>query len=225
AYNSVLRHLLLVSRNGPHVYVLDADSSADLNELSVSGISGGTYALLLVGVADDGVVYAGNLTTTGTTTSFRLYRWADDSASTIPTIAYNGDPGGGNNQRWGDTLDVRGAGTNTQVILGSRSANILAVLTTTDGLNFTAHTITIADAPAGAFGLGIAFGPVNTFWGKATGQALRQCSFDLTSGTGASTRIHADPSIPNNVAPIGVNTSLNRLGGINVGASNNQFRL
>ncbi|PYJ07268.1 MAG: hypothetical protein DME25_04245 [Verrucomicrobia bacterium] len=225
AYNSVLRHLLLVSRNGPHVYVLDADSSADLNELSVSGISGGTYALLLVGVADDGVVYAGNLTTTGTTTSFRLYRWADDSASTIPTIAYNGDPGGGNNQRWGDTLDVRGAGTNTQVILGSRSANILAVLTTTDGLNFTAHTITIADAPAGAFGLGIAFGPGNTFWGKATGQALRQCSFDLTSGTGASTRIYADPSIPNNVAPIGVNTSLNLLGGINVGASNNHFRL
>ena len=102
----------------------------------------------MVGVADDGAVYAGNLTTAGTTTAFKLYRWANDSSNTVPTVAYSGDPGAGNNQRWGDTLDVRGAGTNTQVILASRNGNVVAVLTTANGTTFTSKLITVADAPA-----------------------------------------------------------------------------
>ena len=225
AFNPINRHLLVATRSGPHVYALNADTGADLNELSVSGVSGGTYSLLMVGAADDGVVYAGNLTIAGSTTAFTLYRWANDNAATVPTVGYTGDPGAGNNQRWGDTIDVRGAGANTQVILGTRSGNILAVLTTTDGTNFTSHTITVSDAPAGGFGLGIAFGPGNTFWGKAVNLPLRQCSFDLVAGTGSSLRVYADPTFPNAVSPIGVNTNLNLLAGINVGASNNHLRL
>jgi hypothetical protein len=165
------------------------------------------------------------MTLYGNTTAFKLYRWANDNPSTVPTVAYSGDPGAGNSQRWGDTLDVRGAGTNTQVILGSRNANLVAVLTTADGATFTSKLITVADAPAGAFGLGIAFGAGNTFWGKAAGQNLRQVSFDLAAGTGATARSHADPAFPGTIAPIGVSTELNLLGGINVGATGNDFRL
>jgi hypothetical protein len=225
AYNSITRHLLLVSRNGPHVYVLDADTGADVNELSVSSVSGGTYPLLMVGVADEGAVYAGNLTTAGATTSFKLYRWANDNAITIPTVAFNGDPSPGNSQRWGDTLDVRGAGTNTQVIIASRSSTNVAIFTTTDGTNFSATSVVVPDAPAGGFGLGIAFGTNSSFWGKATGQALRQVSYNLGAGTGSSARVYVDPAFPNTVAPIGVSTALNLLGGVNVGAANNHFRL
>jgi hypothetical protein len=179
----------------------------------------------MVGAADDGTVYAGNLTSAGSATPFRLYRWANDSAATAPTLAYSGDPGAGNSQRWGDTLDVRGAGTNTQLILAARNGNLVAILTTTNGSDFTSKLITVSDAPAGAFGLGLAFGANNTFWGKATSQSLRQVGFELEAGTGSTLRNHASPAFPNTVAPIGVSTALNLLGAINVGATDNHFRL
>lgn len=225
ACNPVTRRVLVVSRVGPRVFVLDADTGADLHELNTNGIAGGTYPLLMIGAADDGAVYAGNLTTDGTVTSFRLYRWANDNSNTVPTLAYVGDPGGGTAQRWGDTLDVRGAGTNTQVLLGSRSGRVVAVLTTTNGTNFTSRLINVADAPTGAFGLGIAFGAGNTFWGKATSQNLRQVAFDLTAGTGTTIRNHGVPEIPATLAPIGVSTELNLLAGINVGTAGNHLRL
>ncbi|HWH69048.1 MAG TPA: DUF4623 domain-containing protein, partial [Candidatus Sulfotelmatobacter sp.] len=179
AYNLVSRRLLVVSRNGPQVYVLDGETGADLHQLNVSGVAGGTYSLLLIGVAGDGVVYAGNLTTSGAGTPFKLYRWANDAPGTAPRQIYSGDPG--NNQRWGDTLAVRGAGATTQILLGSRSSTNAALFTTTDGASFVLHPIKVADAPGGSFGLGIAFGTGDTFWGKATGLFLRQVSFDLAA--------------------------------------------
>lgn len=224
AYNPVRAHLLLVSRTGPSAYVLDAATGADVNQLSVSGVSGGTYALLMIGVADDGVVYAGNLATSSPPT-YKLYRWANDSAGTAPTVAFSGDPGAGNVQRWGDTLAVRGAGANTQILLGSRSGNLVALLTTTDGTHFTAKAISVADAPTSSFGLGVAFDVGNTLWGKSSGQSLRQVSYDPLAGSGASARVYGSTVIPSAVSPIGVSTALNLLGGINVGASGNQLRL
>jgi hypothetical protein len=225
AYNPVSGRLLVVSRITPSVYVLDAATGADSNPLSVSGVTGGTYALLMIGVAEDGVVYAGNLTTASSTTPFTLYRWANDSSNTVPTVAFSGNPTPGNSQRYGDTLDVRGVGTNTQVIIGSRSSTNAVILTTTDGATFTAKSITVADASAGGFGLGIAFGPTNTFWGKANAMALRQVTYNLAAGTGSSSHVYTNPVFPNAVGPIGVSTPLNLLAGINVGAANNHLRL
>jgi hypothetical protein len=207
--------------------VLDGDTGADLWTLDKTGVTGGytsAYYLLLVGVADDGVVYAGNLTIAGTSTAFKLYRWTNDSAGTVPTVAYAGDPGGGISLRWGDTLDVRGAGTNTQVIIGALKTNRVAVLTTANGTSFTSKRITLTDAPTNAVGLGLAFGPGDTFWCKAgnpTPQNLRQASFNLSAGTAATLRNYADPAFPGTVGPIGVSTTLNLLGGVNVATSGN----
>jgi hypothetical protein len=120
---------------------------------------------------------------------------------------------------------VRGAGANTQVLLASRAGNVVAVLTTPNGVNFSATLITVADAPTGAFGLGVAFGAGATFWGKATSHALRQVAFDLGAGTGSTIRNHGSPGIPGAVAPIGISPELNLLAGIQVGASNNHVRL
>jgi uncharacterized lipoprotein YddW (UPF0748 family) len=224
-HNPATDRLILINRTSPTIHVLNAATGADLGTLDKTGVSGGTYTLLMVGAADDGAIYAGNLTTAGPTTDFKLYRWSNDSSSTVPTLAYSGDPGAGNSQRWGDTMDVRGAGTNTQIIIAARSGNVVAVFTTTDGLNFNPTLITVADAPTGAFGLGLAFGANNTFWGKATSQNLRQVQFDLQTGVGTTIRNHGSPGIPATVAPIGVHPTLNLLAGIQVGAANNHLRL
>ncbi len=225
SWNPVNNHLVLANRATTAVYVLDAATGADLHQMDANNVSGGTYNILLSGVADDGVVYAGNLTTAGSTTAYKLYRWPNDSASAAFATAFSGDPSPGNNQRWGDSMDVRGSGTNTQIILASRASTNVAIFTTTNGTNFASHSINVPGVPTGAFGLGVAFGKSNTFWGKANGQSLRQVSFDLVAGTGTVLRTHGTPGMPNSISPIGVTTNLNLLGGVNVGLTGNNFQL
>ena len=91
-------------------------------------VTGGTFPLSLIGTAEDGAVYAGNLSTSAIFPNYKLYRWDNDAPETIPTLVFEGDPGlsdpdADNAQRWGDTMDVRGAGQNTQILLGSRAGN------------------------------------------------------------------------------------------------------
>ncbi|MBA4150274.1 MAG: family 10 glycosylhydrolase [Verrucomicrobia bacterium] len=215
SYNPDTGNLLFIGRAPTTaVHVLDGDNGDDLHTLTITtNVTGGFYPLQMIGVADDGAVYAGNLTLANST-EFRLYRWANDGASTEPTVAFSGDPGLGNNQRWGDTLDVRGKGSDTQVLLASRLGNMVSILTTTNGVDFAANPITVPGVPNGSFGLGVAFGRDNTVWGKTTNEPLRQVSFDLNAGTGAVVRTISSPAIPETVAPIGVNPRLDLLGGI-----------
>ena len=153
--------------------------------------------------------------------SFRLYRWQNDSPGTVASVAFSGDPSPGNVLRWGDTLDVRGAGASTQILIGSRTGNSAVIFTTANGTSFSPRTITVSSAPGGSFGLGIAFGGGNTFWGKATGQPLRQMGFDLASGTGSILQTHGSAEIPDAVGPIGVCVSpLSLLAGIHVSSPN-----
>lgn len=190
SHNPVTGHLLVASRhpqgsNG--VYVLSASNGDNLKALAVdpATVTGGTFPLNTVGVADDGVIYVGNLVTdsTGPTSPFRLYRWASEDAPV--TLAFAGDPSGGNsannNARFGDTMDVRGAGTNTQILLGSRGT-VVALLRTSDGSNFVAQTFT-TDVVAGDMYLGIAFGPTNSFWTKSAGRPLRRLIYNTSTST------------------------------------------
>ncbi|MCX8108076.1 MAG: hypothetical protein N3G20_04660, partial [Verrucomicrobiae bacterium] len=135
-----------------------------------------------------------------------IYRWANDDPETMPEAVYIGNPGGG---RWGDNFDVRGAGLETQIIAAQRSGNGVAVFTTPDGYTFYPTFITVADAAQGNFGLGICFGPGNTFFGKATGQTLRRVQFDLTTATG--TTLNTYTSIPTAVGTIGWDNTNNFL--------------
>lgn len=216
AHNPVTDRLLLVNRAGSgQVVVLNSTNGAELHTLNLGSgiISGGTFAMLMIGAADDGAVYVGNLTLNASTNAFKLYRWVNDNSNTVPTVAFSGDPAPGNVQRWGDTIDVRGSGTNTQVIIGSRSGTNAIIFTTIDGINFSNTFVSIPGITGG--GLGVAFGEGNTFWGKANGNVpLRQFSFDLSNGTGAVLRSHGNPEIPNSVAAIGVSTLLNLVAGI-----------
>jgi hypothetical protein len=218
SFNPVNGNLLLVSRPSgvANVYVLNSTNGAELHVLNNGSgvISGGTFPMNLIGVADDGAVYVGNLTVNGTTTAFRLYRWANDDPGTTPTLAFSGDPFPGSGERWGDTLNVRGAGANTQIIIGSRSGTNVVVFTTSNGISFTANPVRISGGAGGMFGLGIAFGSGNTLWGKQTSAPLRQAAFSLGTGSGAVLQSFGSPTVANTVAAIGVSTNLQLLGGV-----------
>jgi hypothetical protein len=230
AFNAATTNLLLVSRSaGSSILVLDAATGAELRTLNVDGVSGGTFTLNMMGVSDNGVVYAANLSTAATP-NFKLYRWANDQADTVPTIAFEGDPAGTNldtgasngTERWGDSLDVRGSGTNTMIVAAGRNTAAVAIFTTIDGTNFTSKVISGAGSAAGS--LGIAFGEGNTLWTKVSGQPLRYVSYNLATGQATLLKEFAEPIVPNAVTAIGVNAAKKWLGGISI-ATPDTFRL
>jgi hypothetical protein len=213
AFNPATTNVLLVSRSGGNnIHVLDGNTGAHLRSLNTDPtiVFGGTFVLNMVGVAADGVVYACNLTTSGS--GFTIYRWDNDSAEAVPTLAYGPDNPG--IVRCGDTFDVRGQGTNTQILVSSRNGKQVAIFTTADGLTFTATVIDTADATDGNFGLGVAFGAGNTFWGKSTGQSLRHAAFDLATGQGTTLHDFSVTNFPSPVSVVSVDPANNWLAAI-----------
>jgi hypothetical protein len=216
AYNPLTDHVLVVARETSPilkgVYVLDAKTGVEVGQLDVTGIEGGTIVLIKIGVADDGAIYAANFGSynpTGTQTT--IYRWENESAA--PTIAFKGNPTpGGPNEQFGKNIAVRGSGTNTQILMETRR-QVLALFTTTNGVDF-ASTVLQSTAPTDAFSVGLAFGPGNTFFGKAVNGALYHMAFDPAAGT--ATILHAYPEAGVNLAGIAVNTNSTLLAGISV---------
>ena len=162
-------------RRSNAVHVLDGGDRRRIGTLpfDTNVIKGGTFVINMIGVTDDGVIYVGNLTTDATnrqpTGPFKLYRWANESAQ--PTLAYSGDPSSPNTvgtsaqRRFGDSLALRGTGTGTQILLGTYN-QVVGLLTTTDGMNFTATKIT-TDAACGGDPPRVWPGVrANTFWAK-----------------------------------------------------------
>lgn len=173
AYNALSNHVLVVSRTGSAlVHVLDGDTGNELWTLQANPASGGTYTLNEVAVADDGAVYVCNLTLDGVGTAFEVDRYADDNASTSPTVAYSGDPGAGVSDRWGDTLAARGSNTSTVILVTSRgngapgNGTNFCILTTVDGANFSG-TVIHTTAGKSDLGIGANFGQGNTIWAKS----------------------------------------------------------
>lgn len=228
-YNPATGHLLVANRaGGLSIAVLDGLTGADLGSLNLGTgiITGGTFPGNMLGVANDGAIYLGNLTLNSTTTPFKLYRWANESST--PAVAFEGDPssnipiGGNNSKRYGDTLDVRGGGADTQVLLAARGGGDAAVLITPDGANFVGYGIATdagfsASDNSSNIGLGVAFGEGNTFWGTALGRSLKHISVDVGvspfSGTTIGNFGDAEGVSPS-ITLIGVDTSLGLLAGV-----------
>ena len=228
AYNPATTNLLVISLEGggTTIAVLDALTGADKHTLDVSTVSGGSKVLHKIDVADDGVVYAGNLTTTAGTVPFKLYRWDNDAPTTVATVAYSGDPGAtfATNKACGYTFDVRGAGVNTEILVGMGAwgamTNIVSVLKTTDGTNFYATAIKVPAAPNGFSRLGLCFGSGNTFWAKAWRDdavvlgKLYLVQYDLVAGTGAVLNVYQTTQISSTITTLAYNDSLKLLAGI-----------
>lgn len=222
AYNPVSKRVILVARGGsPRVVVLDGETGAFLHTLDASIASGGTFPISMVGVSDDGAVYVANLSTSTSVPNLKVYRWANDDAETFPTIAFEGDPAGLNEggvsnsvQRWGDSMDVRGAGVGTQLLFGSRNGTVAALLSTVDGETFTSKLITNAHASGS---VGVAFGAGNTLWSKLGAQDLRLVTFDPATGVGSLTKTY--PGFHGSTAPIGVDAAKGYLGIVQYGTA------
>jgi hypothetical protein len=209
-YNPATGHLIFVDRQVPGnsaeftgaVYVLDSATGAILNTLPSGGIEGGTIANFAVGVADDGAIYMGNLIVNSNAGPYKIYRWASETATESPTVAFSGSlpgiPGSALDLRWGDTMDVRGSGADTQIIIGSRVSGdaIRATLfTTADGLNFSATSLA-TDVTRSAFAGGVAFAHGNTFWAKRVSLDLRLMQFDVAAATATTVRAFSAVDVP-----------------------------
>jgi len=78
AYNPSTGHLL-VAQTTPAITVLNAADGTNLGSVNVTGVSGGTLALVKIRVVDFGAagyaIYGCNLVTDTRTASFKIYRW------------------------------------------------------------------------------------------------------------------------------------------------------
>lgn len=179
--NPLLGRVYVASRSPSlSVQVLDSANGASVGTLDLTGVTGGLVgiALNLIGVAGDGAIYGCNLS--DDTNALNIYRWADDSPSTQPVQIYSGQPIGG---RKGDSMDVRGGGANTEIVIGSRNADSYVVFKFVED-TLTPFAITVPGAAAGSFGLGVAFGAGNEVWAKTSGQLLIRTSFDTATNAG-----------------------------------------
>ena len=203
-----------------NIHLLSATNGNYLGDLNVIGVfNGGLNGWLFdqVGVAADGTLYAANLTLSGS--GFSIVTWATGFGvgSGASGYAYGGgtgaDPGSGSGDRWGDTMDVRGSGTSTEIIIGSYNGTNVVLFTTTDGSTFTANLIAVTGVPLGFSGQGIAFGPGDTFYTKSPGYNGRQVAFNRAGWTGSVTNLYG--TLPSDFGGIGVDVAANIMGGVN----------
>jgi len=202
------------------IEILEGSYGTNVAELNTngmsSGISGGGYADSAAGVAEDGVVYVMNAPNSSSGSPVILYRWASVASTDPPSIAFSNTitPG----MRYGMNMDIRGAGTNTQIIIGSSqlsgaTGTNVVIFTTTDGTNFSATRLA-TDAATANFSDGIAFGAGNTFWAKnVNGAPLRLLTFNLVTATATTVKSFDSGALPAsaNLGPIAVDTNANLL--------------
>ena len=184
AYNPLSNQVYIISRTGQTtgltINVLNATTGADLYQLNTSGISGGSIILLMMCAADDGALYAANMSNSGGGVAvFKVYRWANSASSTVPVLVYSGEPAGRTDSvRWGDSMHIRGTGTNTQIIIDAYGTNLCAMLSPTNGnMNTWASVAATQEYYGVSIGRSLQFGSGNTIWQKRKNDRLQQLTF------------------------------------------------
>ncbi|WP_150107544.1 immunoglobulin domain-containing protein [Pedosphaera parvula] len=234
AYNALSNQVYIVSRSGAttglNINVLDGSTGMWLYSLDTTGISGGAIVLLEMMAAADGALYAANLDVSGGTTpsTFRLYRWTNSSPTTKPIQVFQGEPAGQATAfRWGDAMDLRGTGTNTQLIIdsqllaGSVGGPFAAILTPSSGaMNQFVTTALTEPNGSGSLGRSLQFGAGNTFWQKRKGTALMQLSYDLTNHN--STLLMSVTNLPAALGPVAIDLARGFLAGLSFSGNSTQ---
>ena len=206
AWSPATGNLLIASRSGSSnaIYALDGETGAFKYTLlpPAGGFVGGALVLNQVAVADDGTVYACNLTTDGAVDHLRLYKWFGDYDNEPCTLIWEGNPSGDDNVhlRWGDAIAVRGVSGAHEVFVSS-SGTLFAVIIP----DFPSLVVgNVPAATAGALRLGLAITPGDILWGKTTGSPLLRIQLDSSlrdgtilnsfSGVSTMTAIGVDPT-------------------------------
>ncbi len=244
AYNALSNHLYVVSRSSNTtsnyvIYVLNATNGAFLYTLRTNGVQcdvgKGGIGLVGISVADDGAVYACNMAPdasgsggTQPVSQFRVYRWANAHSNTTPSLIFKGDPtGSGTPQRWGDNLAVRGAGTNTQILVDmtyfgatAGTNGYAAILSPSNSFltNFLARWFTTTNF-ATTVGRSLEFDTTNNaIWQKMPGAPLFKTMFNPASNLGGtrigSTTLQAVPSFPVGLMGVGLDLAHHLVAGV-----------
>ena len=190
AYNPVTGNLILVSRStaGNGIRILNGQTGVDVGALNQGSgiISGGTFTTNMVGVADDGAIYVGNLTTNASVaaSAFKVYRWANEAATVDSTPFFSSAISGFSaTPRLGDSLDVTGSGAGTTLVAGASGAIGYAVINASGATAIGSFAGVVPTA--GDFRLGITFGPtVGDVYGKQSSTNLKETSYSGSAGTG-----------------------------------------
>ncbi len=118
AYGNEL--LYIVSRSsGVAVYIINSADGSDIGNLDVSAISGGTYGLNDVETGTDGSILACNLTTDASVSPFKVYKWINESSTSIELINYTAS----SSYRLGDNFTVVGDLNSEAVIYTAASGS------------------------------------------------------------------------------------------------------
>lgn len=112
AFNPTTGNLVLVARQAVagvsnNIRVLSGTTGADLFGLDNTALTGGgTFPINMVGVAEDGAIYVGNLSTSATT-AFVVYKWDSElwGQTNPPSIAFSAVTG---LVRTGDAFAIHG---------------------------------------------------------------------------------------------------------------------
>ena len=206
AINPVTTNVLYASSTGgtnngsSHVAVLSfASGSNYLANLNGSGFGAGTVSTAGIRCSDDGSIYACNISGSPAST-FKIWKWSSDTdVTTAPTVVYNSGSGTSFQWRLGDYIDVRGSGTNTEIVVvgngsGANLTTNFVIFRPTDSTCtvFTNFSITIPSGAvvSGICGNGVAFeGTNNAIWIRRNGsQETRRLSYNPTNLTATVTR-------------------------------------
>ncbi len=167
AYSPLSNHVYVASRKGSttgNIYVLNANTGADLYQLNTAVIAtGANIPLLGVAVGDEGAVYAANEVNAGTTPNVNIYRWTTPDSATPGELIYSGQFA--SSYRWGDTFDARGFKTNAQFIMDAQNGTITCLFSPDGSGGWTPNLFTHPYTGT-VIGRQIQFGPTNTYYLK-----------------------------------------------------------
>jgi hypothetical protein len=178
----------IVVANGSALQVVNGTTGAIGATLSATGVSGGTRVLSTVTVTTDGVIYGANLTVSSTSSPFKIYRWANESAT--PTVFYSGNGGYALGVRAGDSLTSFGPDATGMLLFGTGTAtgnpvptNYYSLLPTNGGVAGSAIAMTGTGAANLSFRTGLAFIDSDSVLGLGAGSTTNNA---LVSGTTGS---------------------------------------
>ena len=176
--------LYVVSRNGGNfVFILDANTGADVDTLSTEGIGGGTYLLSDIGVTDDGVIFMCNLTTNTSTSGLKVYRWDSEADDPTMVIDWTHD----SSFRLGDKMYANGsvADNTAHLWFAASNSDSVVIFNTTDNGATWEPTIysTATNASFGGSAMMVPSGDGSMVWYNATGRNPEKSDTEGLMGT------------------------------------------
>ncbi len=167
AYNRTTDHVLVASRkSGTDLFILDAATGDSLGKMNTTGISGGTYHINLVTIAEDGAIYVCNLSAPQYSpgSKFKIYRYADETAA--PELVFEDAL---ENGRYGDSFIAVGSGDQKYLYASGMDNAKMAVIRDAGGPQLTLdHIINLPVQGNARHGIS-AVAPLGNVWINAAG--------------------------------------------------------